>query len=496
MWLIESPLPILIIKFFVSMYFSVFLIIFQLSATLASQVGNFEYPVHIHELGDFVVQQPVLENRPDGAVILPPPSLPSSLLRPRSFSLISQPAPIFLPLEAISTYLMEETVPRMMDFLKTSPGKAFRFTERELHFINVLKYHTDHFNPSILDGIIELERIVAFGAVFLRIFKAAYPGLFRVQLSREEIIDLALIATGWFMEFKEENENYKDYFLLNCLEVYSPNSRPGYNFSMFQLYINDRTVAFEAAVQLNLKEIPNRNMNFVLPELKVENAIYHFLHNRELFLRLLPCVRDINDAEYGYEGARHILFIMIIHGLFYPEAMLRPELKDFRIHYDEQNHFEDFYSEALYLAIANRNSEALTFLLNLDDSYYEVEREEEQERNGYDSDSSMDTVATPYTVYHPRPIPPETLNNLRLIFFNDQVLELFPEVYNYKFLNFSIFYLMNAFKNTFPNLMLLQQNYNFVMEEKHRLRASPSVGEKRSLENSDDDRPDPPKRLS
>lgn len=167
-----------------------------------------------------------------------------------------------------------------------------------------------------------------------------------------------------------------------------------------------------------------------------------------------------------------ILFVMISENLFYPEAMLRPELKDFRIAYYSQAFFEDFYSEALYHAIYHKNSEAIRFLLNLDDSFYTVPLEE-----GYESDFSMKSDATPNSVNHPKPVSVKTLNNLRLIFSNENVLQLNPDIHNFTFCNFNLRYFMESFKGTFPNLMLLYNNFIQSIEEFNR-----TAGQKRKFD--------------
>lgn len=466
----------------------VFLVLLRLSCSFAAQSeGSAEseepkYPVKVHELGDFVVKQPILETPPEGAVILPPPEFPAALMRPRSIKFISQPALLFLNLERITTLLMERTVPEMIKFLERSPNGAFNFSPSEIHYINLLKYHVDHFNPSILENIKELERIVAFGAVFFRIFKASYPGLFRVQISRDEIVDLALIASGWSMDFSEENSNDKDVYLKYCLRIYHPEMQNGFHMSLMDLYKANETIAFEAALQLNIKRIPNRSM-ILLENIKVKNVIDKFLHNREMFLRLLPGVRDINDAAHCYSKEGHILFVMIARGLFYPEAMLRPELKDLRIGVYDQYYFEDFYSEALYYVISFKNVEAIKFLLNLDNSYYEVPVQEAEEDSDTDSVDSDFSVETPYHFNHPPPISPETLTTLRLIFLSssvDEVLQQNPDVYRFTFCGWNMLNIMSMFKDTFPSVMRLYLNYNRLMEERYRDRVpSPVVGEKR-----------------
>ena len=475
------------VKFFVALYmlFPVLLLVLQVIFAANSHDPT-DYPMHIHELGDFVVKEPVLVAPPEGAVILSAVPLPFELQRPKSISIYSQPALSYAPLEAISTYLMERTVPKMIEFLEKSPRKAFEFSSIERHFIALLKYQTDHFNPSILDGITKPERIVAFGSVFLRIFKAAFPGLFRVKLDREEIASLAMMASGWFMDFSEENNDDKDILLLKCLRIYFPESRNGFNLSLHDFYRTNLPVAFEAALQLNLKKIPNRSQ-VLLSQLKAKNSLFHFLGDREMFLKVLPGVPNLNLAAHGYGREPHVLFFMIKAGLFYPEAMLRPELKDFRITFYDQNYFEDFYSEALYFAIAYKNSAAINFLLNLDNSYYEVPRPESG-ADGYQFDSSIDSnfsAATPYLVFHPRPVSVETLNNLRLIFFDGDVINSFPDVYRFTFCKFDMFNLMEMYKDIFPNLKRLQLNYNRLMEERYRDRVpSPVIGQKRRLDRS------------
>lgn len=367
------------------------------------------------------------------------------------------------------------------------------FTEFELYLVSLLEYRLKDFNPSFLEGINDPKQIVAFGAPFFRIFKAAYPSLRRVRLSKREIVDLSLIASGWFMHTDEETKRDTDIFLAKCLKIYFPeysDTLPKFNISMAYLYRTDSLVAFEAACQLHVKRIPSRN--FFISDISPSESVDYFFNNEPIFLKLFTLIPNINDAETNFNDDRHILFQIIKKGRFYPELMLRPELKEYRISYNDQVNFQDFYSEALFLAICYKNIEAIHFLLNLDYSYYqltppqEIDSDSEFEPNS-DSESEL-SDATFHELVHPNPISLHTFASLKAIFLSEtieEVLDAVPDVFKFSFCNWSIKILIGAYKNNFTSMMLLNARYNALIEEKYREKLPLiSSGQKRQLDRS------------
>lgn len=454
---------------------------------LSSILASIEYPAHIKELGDVVVTEAILDTRPVDAVILSPS--PELLSRRPTFQppvrIYSQPALNFATLEAISTYFIETSA---VDLFY---GNAFS-TDLDIHFTGLLRFHLNHFNPSFLEGEYYSDKqVIAIGAVFLRLFKAAYPGLFRVKLTKVEIVDLCLIASGWFMSHEEENENDLDTFLAKCLKIYFPEystTLPLYRLNYYGIYRSGSKIVWEAAYQLAAKRIIKR-CPLCLEDLNPSVGLVDFLCNREMFLKLLPLVPNLNVAELPRSKDVHILFNMIKQNIFYPESFFRPELKDARFDIYYRNYFEDFYSEALYYAIAYSNAPAVDFLLKLDHSFYEIPQNEESidEENDSDSDWSIDTKDIPGP-------PPLTLENhqiLRALFFSETIAEILkavPEVFRFQFCNFSSVCLIEKFKNHFPSLMRLHEFHYRLIEEKYRDRApSPTpriTGTKRARSTS------------
>ena len=130
-------------------------------------------------------------------------------------------------------------------------------TDLDIHFAGLLRFYLNHFNPSFLEGENYSDKqVIAIGAVFLRLFKAAYPGLFRVKLTKVEIVDLCLIASGWFMSHEEENENDLDTFFAKCLKIYFPgysSALPLYRLNYYGIYRLGSKIVWEAAYQLAAK---------------------------------------------------------------------------------------------------------------------------------------------------------------------------------------------------------------------------------------------------
>ena len=461
---------------------------FSLHTTFCS----IEYPAHIEELGDVVVTRPILDSCPEGALIIPH----NSEQRPVQFlpaRVYSQSALNIVPLEAISKYFLEMGI---MDLI----SRRVELTYLDRHFVSLLRNQLNAFNPSFLDEYTYYdEKVVVIGAVFLRLFKAAYPGLYRVKLSKLEIVNLCLIASSWFMSLEEESEKNLDTFFATCLRFYCPRYFQIYplnnlNFSNF--YRSGFKITFEAAFQLLVKRIINRSI-LSLDGLNPSTDIIQFIGDRKMFLKFLPFVADINDVELLDSNSCHILLYMIRIRVFYPEAFLRPELKDFKVNFDNRICFDDFYSEALYYAVSYSNAPAVNFLLNLDYSYYhmpnevgesandvneienevsenevnesesenevnESEIENEVNESDSDSNSSFSTV----DISSSPPLSLEAYNSLRAIFFSETVedaLEIVPNIAGFKFCQFDTAALIAKFKFHFPSLMRLQ---NFLIEEK------------------------------
>ena len=446
-----------------------------LFSSISDILASIAYPAHIRELGDVVVSAPILDTCPEGSVIIPSSSTSISWNIPsiQPMRIYSQPALNFVPLEAVTTYFMEKN---MLDLINgESP-----LTDTDAHFANLLRNHLNHFNPSFLDDYYYTDRhVIAIGAVFLRLFKTAYPGLFRVQLTKNEIVDLCLIASGWFMSH-EENENNWDTFFSMCLHVYHPeysptssNLLPAYNLTYWSIYQSGSKIVFEAALQIPAKRILKRS-NLCLDELYPAFSLIDFLDNREIFLKLHEFVEDINYSNLSDIEDSHLLIFMIKRRIFYPEAFLRPELRDIQFNCGDID--VNFYSVALFYALEYSNVPAIEFLLNLDYSfYYQIPQIEAND----DSDSDSDWSVAPV----PLPLSLEDYTIFRAIFYSEtveQVIQIVPEVFEFEFCHFSSQLLIEKFKNHFPSLMRLHELF---MSHGEHVQVS---GEKRTRSESFD----------
>lgn len=446
----------------IKFYFFFYLFCLTVSTVLSTTT---EYPKKINEIGDVVVTQPILDFAIDGAIFHNRnvkntfPKLSQSLrLHSNFLSHIS--------LESICAYFMHQNV------LKIINGE-YKLRELDFYFVELLKFYTNRFNPSILEEIDEPTRIIAFSVVFLRLFKASYPGLENVILSRNEIKFLTLIAAGWFMDQAEGEDNDLDIFMAKCFKFYladfSTVQLPKFDLSLAQFYELDCKFSFEAALQLGIKGITRRNnIRYILQEITPEKNLEYFFNVPIMFLKLLPLIKNINNVEiinpkHGQDY--HILIVMIKKGFFYPEAMLRPELKDLRITFNYYYYyFEDFYSEALYQAIVYRNISAVHFLLRLDDSYFTGSDAVDDYFFSSENDSFLNS-------YHPKPIHPSTLSELRAIFLSESIEELItviPNILKFSFLRLSIKEIISIFKNHHPGITKISNYLNRLIEEKYR----------------------------
>ena len=451
------------------LYFFFFLFFITVSKVISTTA---EYPQKIYEIGGVVVTQPILDFAIEGAVFHTRnvkntfPNLSRSLHLYSNFL-------AHVSLESICAYFMHQNV------LKIINGE-YKLRELDFYFVEVLKFYTNRFNLSILEGITEPARIIAFSVVFLRLFKASYPGLENVCLSRNEIKFLTLIAAGWFMDQAEGEDNDLDIFMAKCFKFYSADCSavplPKFDLSLAQFYELDCKFSFEAALQLDIKGIRRRNnISYILQELTPEKNLEYFLNVPIMFSKLLPLIKNINEVKIinPKQGQDyHILIVMIKKGFFYPEAMLRPELKDLRITFNYYYYyFEDFYSEALYQAIVYRNISAVHFLLRLDGSYFTLSNNNDSDFDAVDDYFSGSEQDLFLNSYHPKPIHPSTLSQLRAIFLSESIEELIaviPNIMKFSFLRLSIHEIISIFKNHHSGITKLSHYLNRLIEEKYR----------------------------
>lgn len=451
----------------------VFFIVLSFPFLLMS--ASIKYPILLEELGDVLVTDSILSECLEGAKMTEIiPSEKFQALPP--VRIYAKPVLNNLPLYMITKYFMERNV---LDLIKNET----ELTILDLHFSNILRNHLENFNTSFLDeNLTNNKQIILFGTVFFRLFKAAYPGLKGVKLSKIEIVDLCLIASGWFMSTEEEDINDLDFFFTRCLKAYCPEYSvylPNYCLDYYKIHNFSSKITFEAAFQLIVKRIPKRS-NECLNELIPPIALIDFLHDHEMFLKFLPHVSNINESFTLKNRNSHILFNMIKNNLFYPEAFLRPELRNVScLEYANSYFFQNFYSEALYYAMKSSNIEALNFLLNLDYSYYREDSElieshyETDSDLSYfsESDSDSDTYSDINYLYGKRTISVATYNSLRALFYSisiEEIHQVIPEVFLFKFCDFSTIDLILKFKNNFPALMRLNQFFNELIEKKYR----------------------------
>jgi len=386
-----------------------------LAFTFVSLVASsYDYPVHIEELGNVIVTQPIIDSPPEGYEVI---KNDTRICRLDQRNPATRPELAFASLESIALYFKSRDIVNKI----LANDREFNLNLTDRTFIQVLKFHADHFNPSIFEDVHEPEQIIIFGTIFLRTFKAAYPGLRNVRITKADIAELALLSTSWFMDIEEANEDL-DVFVIRCAEFYHPNrSRHNFNWNttLAELYGNDHLkLTFQAVVNLNVFRIPNRSI-LLFNHLKSDDEdLYLMMRDKDLFLKLISGVRYINSLSS--DDAPHILLYMIREGLFYEEPFIsfQADLKAVHFTWNNYENFKDFYSEALYYALNCRNSEAVRFLLNLDYDEYFVR------------DNDAISVDSDYGFFEVEPISLEDFNHLRAIFFGTSFLEIITAVPN------------------------------------------------------------------
>lgn len=430
------------------MNFSLIHLVFVISFVFGFHIP-YEYPVAIPEIGDIVVTAPIISAPPKGSVILPFPARQPNLKNPYSFSNI--PSIEHFPLDSVLRIFDCEYLTKFQE------TRCFG-SKLEEHMFESLKFHLNHFNPSLIEGIDDSFRILAFAVPFLKLFKVAYPGLFRVKLEKSEIVTLTYIASGLFLgDDGEEADQYK--IFSKYLQFYNPAGKglTGYNFDLYHVKAFC-AIAYQAVLNLHKYDIYIRNVH-LFKDLSVVESSYKFLHYKEdwkTFDETMAIIKNVNEVynDCSHCKVNHVLLEMIICGHFNEEIMLRPELKEFAISESIRAYHEDFYSEALYFAIEYQNCAAIRFLLNLDykDFYGNanmVEPEKIESVEDDEDDSSLMTVSTPWSWLHPDPIDEKTFYTLKGILETKTMAELMkiePKIQNFAFHNFKFSYLFNVLR--------------------------------------------------
>ena len=147
-----------------------------------SEASTSQYPVDIKEFGGFFVKNPLVTAPPPDAVVFP---------RQKKLKLKYLILNGISVLELCSNLVSEHQISELID------GRG-SITDGGIALVISFKHHCDSMNPSILEGIEDPVQILVFGAVFLRLFKAAYPGLRDVQMSKEKIAHLVSYAIHKF----------------------------------------------------------------------------------------------------------------------------------------------------------------------------------------------------------------------------------------------------------------------------------------------------------
>jgi hypothetical protein len=136
------------------------------------------YPIHIGKPGYFEVIEPLIAKRPANAQVLAAQASLNSFM-PKLF-------PTRKNSESVSQYELSEII--------SGYGRVTLAGKEAAMF---WKAQCDHFNRCILEGLND-RRAIIFGSVFLKLFKAAYPGLRNVKIYKEEIVELVSIAIEKF----------------------------------------------------------------------------------------------------------------------------------------------------------------------------------------------------------------------------------------------------------------------------------------------------------
>ncbi len=163
------------------------------------------YPINIGQPGYFVVNKALIAEKPPNA--LPIPAQKSSL------SIVSK---------MFSTKTISENCFCEFQLSELMSGNG-HVTHAGEAVVVLLKTQCDRFNRCILEGL-DYRRAIIFGSVFLRLFKAAYPGLRNVHIYKEEIVELVSMAIEKF-SVDPSNERHQE-FLKKCLKFYLPDYVP------------------------------------------------------------------------------------------------------------------------------------------------------------------------------------------------------------------------------------------------------------------------------
>lgn len=421
---------------------------------LSCVFASYEYPVLIGELGDVLVTAPIISTPPEDLVII---DNETKFFRFEGRDPATRPELAFASLEAVALYFKHREI--FSDILQ---AKVIALNRTDRALIQVLKFHADCFNPCIFESIHDPERIIIFGAVFLRTFKAAYPGLKNVKMTKSDIFELAVLSTSWFMDINEANLNL-DTFVFECARFYHPEHQSNefrWSTSLAELYLNKRQhLVFQAAMNLNVFGIRNRSA-VLFTELLAENGdICFILHDDKVFPKLINSLQHINHL--ASPDSPHILITMIREGLFYEELCIKysSDLANARFNHDLFEWSADFYNEALYVALRYKNHKALRFLVNLDHSCFVIP--------DYDDDNSIDSVFD-FLTYEHRPISLEDFNCLKTILLSDCSHEIILGVPNV--LEFVVFNipLSHFIENLAPHFIGLQKIISHFEEKQAR----------------------------
>lgn len=395
------------------------------------------YPFIIDELGDFVVNEPIIQvDSIDFEAGLAHTYQPFKINQdPRDIRVHNH-----CPNEYMATrFFILNTFD--LDFDHLIRDKTDRIHSR------ILANRIMSFNPYLLPDDFTDEQALLFGSVFFRIFVASYPGLKGVPLSKSDLVSLLYIATGMAMNSSEHCLFSLDLFINGIVKFLYPAEHShvlegGYSLSYQRLVNNDCKYALSACLQIHSRNLVNRSIS-LLRFLDLNELLRLLLHDKNSFLYLLSTINDVSSIYFGPLVQDHLALYMIEFGFFYEEVLLRPELKDLhfqRSDSDDQLPFNHFCSLALYTAIASKNVEALKFILQLEYLNY------------FPGHSIHEDV----TLCISEPL----FLQLRALFLSsstNQIIASIPNIYAFNFCEFDVKSLIEMFSADFPVLTELEK---------------------------------------